>query len=544
MNFNTVETEFGIVIPACAKFEKVNETRSFMDEFEDERSYCKSRLTKLNVSLDVEYKAFNMDAKAGFNKNRNASGCSATSEYSFLFEQRMFELKVANFKEYQKNGITFTSDFESDVKDLPEKYDKNDPDNRSRFERFFNRFGHFIVSSAYGGGAIETKTTNQIWESKTLSFDEVKASLSVAFDGGFWKAEGEVSGSDSLSTSASSKALLNQSTLHWLGGDRNLHNRDTVTHREKMLKWQTSLLVNPTMLTTEMSLEPISTAIACVAPEKDQASYNALKDVLGGEFKVLANRKEEKEEDNRRKAEEEERKTEEAITRAESVQKPDTSNKDGCFPSTSFVYFKGMNGNIKQKQITNLRAGDKVIAWDTKRQRCTTSEVIMFAHLDPDSSDVEYLKIILQDGSCITLTGNHLVITGEHLGTTMAINVSQGHILFTVDESGTLSPQKVVAVEKITDSGLFCPITREGNLFVNNVLVSCYASVKECVFLGGVFKISAQNIAHLGLMPMRALHNLRVKWVRKIPKNQHIHPYVKWLTSLKFPLMDSKVQIL
>ena len=35
------------------------------------------------------------------------------------------------------------------------------------FERFFNRFGHFIVSSAYGGGAIEMKVTGQKSENES-----------------------------------------------------------------------------------------------------------------------------------------------------------------------------------------------------------------------------------------------------------------------------------------------------------------------------------------------------------------------------------------
>ena len=38
---------------------------------------------------------------AGFNKINNASS-DHSSEYSFLYEERMFKLKVANFKEYNK----------------------------------------------------------------------------------------------------------------------------------------------------------------------------------------------------------------------------------------------------------------------------------------------------------------------------------------------------------------------------------------------------------------------------------------------------------
>ena len=51
MKYETITTDYGIVIPSCAKFEKVLETRSFMDQFDDEGEYVQSRLTKLNVVL-------------------------------------------------------------------------------------------------------------------------------------------------------------------------------------------------------------------------------------------------------------------------------------------------------------------------------------------------------------------------------------------------------------------------------------------------------------------------------------------------------------
>ena len=144
--------DFGLVIPTCAKFEKVRETRSFMVQFDSE--YIQSTLSKLNVSLNVEYDMFNMAARAGLNKTQNASSTSSVTEYSFLYEERMFELNMANFKEYVKKGIEFTSDFVSAVNELPESYDKNYPAHRNKFERFFNQFGHFMVTAAYGGGSI------------------------------------------------------------------------------------------------------------------------------------------------------------------------------------------------------------------------------------------------------------------------------------------------------------------------------------------------------------------------------------------------------
>ena len=437
-------TDFGVVIPTCAKFEKVLETRSFMDQFESDREYVKSRLSKLNVSLNVECGMFNMGARAGFNRTKNASSDSSMAEYSFLYEERVFELKMANFKEYIKKGIEFTSDFVSSVNELPESYDKDDPANASKFERFFNRFGHFIVTAAYGGGSIETKVISQQHGSDAITFEEVKACLSASFSGGLLSAGGEISGSDSHSMEAKSKTILSQSTVHWYGGSRNLHANDTITHPDKMSKWKLSLGENPTMLTTEMCLEPISTAISCLDPKKDTASYDALKDLLGGQFEFLAHKE---------KGEEEEwKQIVIAKTRQEAVQPPDPPS-DKCFPANTIVYIKDVNGNVKKKQMGDLSIGDRVQPCDTKTRRVIYSEVIMFAHRDPSVKQVK-------------------------------------------------------------------------------------------AFFHGLIKISAQNVAHLGLLPMRVLHKFRVQWVgQSAGKDEFVHPYIRWLCKLKLPWMDGKLNL-
>ena len=549
MKYETTITDFGLVIPTCAKFEKVLETCSFMDQFESDSEYVQSRLTQLNVSLNVEYGMFNMGARAGLNKTQNASSNSSVTEYSFLYEERMFELKMANFKDYVNKGIEFTSDFVSAVDELPESYDKNNPANRSKFERFFNRFGHFIVTAAYGGGSIETKVTSQQHGSNAMSFDEVKACLSASFSGGLFSGDGEVSGSDSYNMEAKSKTMLSQSTVHWYGGSRDLHMKDTIANQDKMSKWKLSLGENPTMLTTEMCLEPVSTAISCLDPKKDTASYDALNDLLGGQFKLIASREREKEEANRkreeeeanRKAEEDRKQAEEANTRKQAVQKPDPPKKKKCFPSNTIVYIKDVDGNIKKKQMDELSIGDRVQACDTKSRRVIYSEVIMFAHRDPIIQQVNYLKIILEDASSIVLSSNHLIMSGEQMKATMAQNLAVDHMLFTINEEEVISSKKVVAIEEIIDYGVFCPITKEGNVVVNNILASCYASVNDQAFFHGLFKVSAQNLAHLCLLPVRVLHKFRVKWVsQSAGKDEFVHPYVRWLCELKLPWIDGE----
>ena len=182
MDFETEERDFGFVLPTCAKVQKVNRTQLFLGQYKDEKSYVQSRLSHLNVGLEVQHDVFKMGARAGFNRSESCSGEYSNSGYSVLHERRMFKMKIANFKD-EENGITFTKDFESEVKQLPDEYKKDDPKNRKCFERFFNRFGHFIVSSAYGGGAVEMIVSEQSVKSgdEKKNLEEAKASLPSAF---------------------------------------------------------------------------------------------------------------------------------------------------------------------------------------------------------------------------------------------------------------------------------------------------------------------------------------------------------------------------
>ena len=67
-----------------------------MDVFGTEQSYTKARLRNLNVNLSVKGGILMASGRAGCNTNDNSS--SSVSELSFLFEQRMFELKIGQLR--------------------------------------------------------------------------------------------------------------------------------------------------------------------------------------------------------------------------------------------------------------------------------------------------------------------------------------------------------------------------------------------------------------------------------------------------------------
>jgi hypothetical protein len=522
-------TKYGIKIPTCAKFEKVQQSRSFMEEFQDEESYTQSRMKSLNVNLAVKPCIFKMECRAGYNKKNDSTSSSSMLEYSFLFEQRLFELKLGNYEESLKHGMAFMEDFTSAVAKLPSAYDKSNPSCVSKFQRFFNRFGHFLVSSAYGGGSVEVKCHRETVESKNTNLTEAKACLAATLEG-FDLVEASFFAGGGSRDNQETKALLERSSFSWEGGDAALQTRETIGDQKKLQKWKESLTQNPMMLTSELTLEPISTAVGCVDSHKDQATYEALKDLLESEIKIPDRN------DKESFVTEMMKRIKNATTRKETLKDPNQSGIN-CFPWGSVVKVQRKDGEVKQKKMANLDVGDDVMAWDKKRHRTVFSKVIMFAHLAPNAMAVEYLKITLEDGNKITLSGNHLVMVGKQKKAVLARKVKPGDFLFSVDENREISPKKVLAVEKVVEQGIYCPITVHGNVIVDNVLASCYASVEDHVLLKGLVKISAQSMAHLGLMPMRALHRLRSKWLREIPNGQTIHPYLQWLCKLNLPWM-------
>jgi hypothetical protein len=281
-----VATQFGIAIPTCAKLEKAQQSKSLMEEFENELSFTKSRLKSLNVNLAVKPDLIKMNYGAGYNVKADSTSSCSMSQSSFLFEQRMFELKIGNYKEcLAEEKMTFTKDFMSAIVNLPDTFDKSDSNCVSEFEKFFNRFGHFLVSSAYCGGSVEVKCKRNVVESEKANLAEVKASLESMLDG-FDIVEASVSTDSSTSNSSKSKALLNGSAFCWQGGDISLQTKDTIGDKKKLKKWKESLLQKPVMLTSELTLEPISTAVGCVDSQKEKATYNALKDLLESDIEI------------------------------------------------------------------------------------------------------------------------------------------------------------------------------------------------------------------------------------------------------------------
>ena len=186
---------------------------------------------------------------------------------------------------------------------------------------FFNRFGHFFVSSAYGGGSVEIKCSRDAVESTKMNLAEAKAFLAAKLEG-LDEAEENLSADGGTLDSSKSKAqaLLQRSSCSWKGGEAALQTKEAIDDKERLQKWKNSLILNPMMLTSELTLESISTAVGLVGDaKKEQATYDALRDILGCEIQISVKKGKKYSWENIWK------RILEAITRKESLIEPDHS---------------------------------------------------------------------------------------------------------------------------------------------------------------------------------------------------------------------------
>lgn len=272
MTFSGVnDTKFGFRIPACAQVDKVNESREYQMDFKSDESYMASRLKNLGLNVELAPTILSMAPQFEVSKSwkNDKNGQSTKTTKSTLTECRIGKISIGNFKSKE---ISFTRDFLSAVRELPDRYTKEE-ENKQELKQFFNRFGHFVVTSAYVGGAVEVKTCRESLERTKHDEESIDGSAGAKCSG---VAGVKASGKYQPSTKSAKNAVLNTTETRWQGGRSDLHTKTTLESEEKLLMWKASLSKEPALLTTEISLQPISSVVAIIDKTKGKVCYQAL----------------------------------------------------------------------------------------------------------------------------------------------------------------------------------------------------------------------------------------------------------------------------
>lgn len=171
----------------------------------------------------------------------------------------------------------------------------------------------------------------------------------------------------------------------------------------------------------------------------------------------------------------------------------------GCFPGESTV----LTSSGHKKKLADLRIGEKVLSRDSKTNKLVFSEVILFLDYDP-SQKRQFLTIKLASGRILTVTSTHLVLTGDskNVRTIFAQFIKVGDVLLVRDSNNIMTEDSVVEISSVVRTGVYAPLTQLGTVVVNDVVVSCYATVDN------------QALADWAFLPLRLAWNVERGFVR------------------------------
>ena len=324
LTFSAVnETKFGCTIPSCAQIVKANDTREYQMDFESSESYVKFRLKNLGLNVDLAQSISSIAPKIGANTDwkDNSTDQSTKSSKTSLTEYRIAKVSIGNF---ESENVSFTNDFKTAVRRLPEQYTGGEEE-KQKFEGFFGRFGHVVVTSAYIGGAVEVTTHSKIIQRSKDDDDSIDGSAGGSVPG---VVNINVSGKDQISTKNTKSAVLNVTTTEWKGGRSDLQNKRTIECEEKMRSWKASLSEEPTLLMNEMSLCPVHSMVALIDETKGKVCRQAFRDLFqNNDLFPTRNRQDQnalEAEKEMQKSEQEQRRIENADLRKDSTRDPDS----------------------------------------------------------------------------------------------------------------------------------------------------------------------------------------------------------------------------
>ncbi|XP_051736760.1 desert hedgehog protein [Ctenopharyngodon idella] len=168
--------------------------------------------------------------------------------------------------------------------------------------------------------------------------------------------------------------------------------------------------------------------------------------------------------------------------------------KGGCFSGSGLVTI----AKSVQKPISRLRPGEKVLSLSGSGE-IVLSRVLLFLHLDRESRATFFI-LGTENGKQMALTPNHLIFAAPNLKlhhheyeAIFAKEVRIGDYILTTGDNRGIQPSKVVSISLEERMGVFAPLTEHGNIFVDGVLVSNYASVED------------HRLAHWAFWPVRVL---------------------------------------
>jgi hypothetical protein len=176
-----------------------------------------------------------------------------------------------------------------------------------------------------------------------------------------------------------------------------------------------------------------------------------------------------------------------------------------CFPASSSVKLR----DGSQIRMDTLKIGDCI------KTRDGFSKIYMFIHYLPNTT-AYYYKI----NNMLEISENHFISVNNLYNFILTKYVKIGDIIFINNKQ-----EKVTSIDKIKNYGMYAPVTFDGNLIVDDVLVSSYATAGglnhystaegpshleyncfniDLPFFGTI--INGNTTIHIGMSPIRLIN--------------------------------------
>ncbi|KAK9891733.1 hypothetical protein WA026_016530 [Henosepilachna vigintioctopunctata] len=164
----------------------------------------------------------------------------------------------------------------------------------------------------------------------------------------------------------------------------------------------------------------------------------------------------------------------------------------GCFSADSTI----LTSDGIVKKMSELKIGERILSQNPSTLELTFSEVLLFLHYNPEERQ-QFLKITLKSSRTLFVTPKHLVIMNSSVESAVfAEDLRVGDKLIS-NSKNRLEEDVIVNIDQIFLKGVYAPLTTSGTMVVNNILVSCYATV------------NSQSIAHWAYGPLRLIFNMK-----------------------------------
>jgi len=153
--------------------------------------------------------------------------------------------------------------------------------------------------------------------------------------------------------------------------------------------------------------------------------------------------------------------------------------------------------------MKQLRIGDRVQTLGPNGET-VISEVIVFLHKETET-EAEFYKLETSRGNVVILSPQHLIFRKENsaspISAVFATEVKLGNLLY-ISNGSAATYEAVTRISIVKEIGVYAPLTTQGTLLVDGVLVSCYATWPT------------HDAAHFAMAPLRAAYAITGAWKR------------------------------